>query len=180
MFYSPTGSTEFCIERNGISVNNVLNSLCNEKKFSKVQRLYPVTKAEIFACVDHYLDNTKMRDTDGVSFKIHYDENDLMCVNTEKVTDWVYFSCVSYGAIFDGNNLDDGAVLYSIGLEHVIKDILLDLAAGNEDFKVSELHGLVYNDFTRSYGKLEESDVEFLLASLNVKPGEQNNERTYT
>jgi hypothetical protein len=55
-----------------------------------------------------------------------------------------------------------------LGMEQVITDCLMDVRDGNTNFEMNELHRIVYEEFERTHGAVDEPKAKELLLSLGV------------
>ena len=159
------------VDRAGIPVDNIINTLVAERSLKHVRGLYPVTYEEIFDCAVYFCDNNNP--IAGIELEVTHDEDDKLLISTKALSDWVYLACMSYGHVLLPAELDT-KVLYTAGLEQVVKDVMTDLYNDDDFFQESILHSLVHDSFVESYGELSSVDVELLVRSLGINEKDLN------
>ena len=58
--------------------------------------------------------------------------------------------------------------LFTLGMEQVITDCLMDIRDGNTNYEMSELHRLIWDEFERTWGPVSLEKSKELLLSLGV------------
>jgi len=172
MFGRRQFSNQVLIESTATPVDAVLESVVVDRNLVRTKRLYPVTYEEVFACIDYYLDTTEISNKEFIELEVTHNAKNELSLHTLGLSKWVFLAVLAYGNVH--LNTDDLKRLFAVGLHHILRDILKDLYINEYHFKESMLHQIVYDAFVKSYGELEQSDIEYLLSSLKFDFGEIN------
>ena len=155
------------LDKCAIPVNDIVEACIQRRSFESVRTMFPVTNTEIISCIEYFVDHkTPDINAEHITFEIRNDINQGLTVNTTSVTDWVFLNSVLYGTVFDDALEDNLSVLYSVGLENIVREVFTDRFNDLEDYKSSKLHVIIYESFQKSYGEKDKEQLKFLLDSL--------------
>lgn len=154
------------LERSAVPVNEIVDLVCSRQPLTTILRKFPIGEAEVFECCDCWVDTRDATENDYIKFDVQFTNGDLD-VMTMGISDWIYISLVNQGRVYfpEESNLEK---LFMLGMEQVIADCLMDIRDGNTNFDMSELHRIIYEEFERTYGKVDVEKSKELLVSLGV------------
>ena len=154
------------LSNSAVPVNDISDLVCSRQPLSTILRKYPVTEEEVFECLDAWVDTRDASENDYIKFDVEFSNGDLD-VMTMGISDWMYLSLVVQGRVYfpDNNDLEK---LFMLGMEQVITDCLMDIRDGNSNFDMNELHRIIYEEFERTHGAVDEDKAGELLLSLGV------------
>lgn len=136
-----------------VPVTELFQSLINYRSIDEILKRYPVNINEIFECADACLDISPLTEEDFIEFVCEPrgepadEEFDLL---TKAVSDHLYISVISHAREFYPK-LDDLDELYTEGLFLILGECVHDLSLGQEYFKCSELHSIVFDSFRKVF-----------------------------
>lgn len=154
------------LERSAVPVNDICDLVCSRQELKVILRKYPITEAEVFECLDAWVDTRDATENDYIKFDVEFSNGDLD-VMTMGISDWMYLSLVVQGRVYFPEEVDLER-LFMLGMEQVITDCLMDVRDGNTNFEMNELHRIVYEEFERTHGAVDEAKAKELLLSLGV------------
>jgi hypothetical protein len=155
----------FVVERTGVPVREVCSRIIKKDTMGEIQSTFLVTKEEIFECINFFCCNFGPRVNDFLEI-VCTAVNDDVEIDTVGLSDWVYLSLIELGYenLPDSESIMD---LYVKGLEMVMTDCLFDRRNGLDDYKLSDIHALVFESFEEAYGKIDEHEADKLLNLLD-------------
>ena len=154
------------LERSAVPVNGVCDMVCTRQELSLIRRKFPITTFEVFECIEAWVDIRVASENDYIKFDVEFNNGDLN-VMTMGISDWIYLSLVMQGRIYNPDN-DKLEELFMLGMEQCITDCLMDIRDGNTNYDMSELHDIIWTEFERTYGIVDDNKVNELLLSLGV------------
>jgi uncharacterized protein (DUF433 family) len=155
------------LERTAVPVNLIADQVSCRVSIERIMQRFPITESEIFECIETWCDIRDASENDFIKFDVEFSNGDLN-VMTMGISDWIYLSLVSQGKIYHPNT-SDLQELFKLGIEQIIVDCLMDLRDGNTNFEMSELHDMIWAEFSRQYQeKLDVDKIQELLYSLGV------------
>jgi len=154
------------LERSAVPVNDVCDLVCSRQELATILRKFPISEIEVFECLDAWVDTRDASENDYIKFDVEFNEGDLN-VMTMGISDWMYLSLVVQGRVYfaDVNDLEK---LFTLGMEQVITDCLMDIRDGNTNYEMNELHRLIWDEFERTWGPVSVEKSKELLLSLGV------------
>ncbi len=156
-----------------VPVTEMFESLINFRDIKEITRRYPVSADEIFECADACLDISPLTEDDFIDFEClplergDPEEDDEFNLNTVKISDHMYISVITHARTFFPE-VDDIDKLYTDGLYLILAECVMDLSQGNEYFKSSELHSIVFEGFQKAFPHDVMEAIEKLAKTFNV------------
>lgn len=162
------------VERNGVLVRDVVSAMITYNTISDVCNKFPLSEQEIYECCDAFLDNVRESYDDYIQFHIVITDDDTMDMETIRLTDWVFLSCLMYGRMFI--QTDDITHTYTVGLASILRDCLADIVTSSDHCEVSRVHELVLAGFQDAYEPLTPETAKILLEYVEQDLHEQLND----
>lgn len=159
------------VDRTCVPLADVCTELITADNIGNISDKLPVTRDEIFECVDIFSEYFGPRDNDFIEVECTIDDKDIN-VEAAGLSDWVYITALQMGNVINKqeNNL---LLLFSMGMEKIMFDCLCDISQGIDDFMYSGIHAMVFESFEKSYGKIDQSQAEILLKTMFLEDHEQ-------
>jgi hypothetical protein len=138
-----------------VPVNEMFESLINYRNIKDITKRYPVSIDEIFECADACMDMSPLTQEDFIEFdcapvKGTNPEDEEFSLNTVSVSDHLFISIIIHARTFYPE-LDDIDKLYTDGLYLILAECVQDVSDGQEYFKHSDLHRLVFQAFEQAF-----------------------------
>ena len=153
------------VDRTAVPVEQVCEQALSTEYTDHVLDQFPITREELFACLEVFSDTQGPIANDFVSISCVKTPDGDVEVDTLAVSDWVYLTAVYLGEqVIDSEERFD--TLYAFGMESVMYDCLLDMQNGRSSFSHSDIHRIVFDAFVEAYGDLSDDDITKLLQSL--------------
>ena len=149
----------------GVPIEEVANSVLRLEFMDKVTNKYLISQEEVYQSIETLVDTTPMSENDFIEFRIDRENNGDIGVETNGLSDWVYFSVLSYGRMLMPNEQRFRTV-YAYGMESIMVDILTDLKTHKNDYENSDIHRLIYHSFIDAYGPIKQEEIDMLLGTL--------------
>ena len=142
-----TRNGNLVVSKKSILVRQVTSSICDRQPMDWLLKRYPLTKEDIFECIDTISDLDDFDNSQHIKIVNDGDAQDIQ-LRTTAISDIMFLKLIAFGRIFSPNvdNIDD---LYNIGFKQVAIECYTDLVEGNLDFENSELHDIVFQAFDK-------------------------------
>ena len=154
------------LDRNCVPVNSICDQLCIGTETKVIQRRFAITVDEIYSCVDAWVDTRICTEQDFIKLSVFSNEGEFD-VSTTGITDYVFLSLLALGRLTHPE-VNNASMLHAFGLESIITDCCFDIVSGNTHYEMSELHDIVFQEFSRHYGAVDKSSAKELLRWLKV------------
>lgn len=156
-----------------VPVTEMFESLINLRSIEEITRRYPVNVDEIFECADACLDMSPLTEEDFIEFECvplesTDSEEDEFNLNTVSISDHVYISVITHARNFypDVNDIDK---LYTDGLYLILAECVVELSQGQEFFRHSDLHQIVFDGFRKAFPKDIMESLEKLVKTFSLE-----------
>lgn len=142
-----TRNGNLVVSKKSILVRQVTSSICDRQPMDWLLKRYPLTKEDIFECIDTISDLDDFDNSQHIKIVNDGDAQDIQ-LRTTAISDIMFLKLIAFGRIFSPkvDNIDD---LYNIGFKQVAIECYTDLVEGNLDFENSELHDIVFQAFDK-------------------------------
>ena len=142
-----TRNGNLVVSKKSILVRQVTTSICDRQPMDWLLKRYPLTKEDIFECIDTISDLDDFDNSQHIKIVNDGDAQDIQ-LRTTAISDIMFLKLIAFGRIFSPkvDNIDD---LYNIGFKQVAIECYTDLVEGNLDFENSELHDIVFQAFDK-------------------------------
>lgn len=155
------------IDRTAVPLNKVVDGICQRTPVEKLQKRFPITADEIFLCAETWCDVRDATENDFIELAVT-DINQEIDVLTTGISDWVYLSILTVGRHNEAQQ-DDYDALYLRGIQSVFSECFVDIMAGNTNYEISDLHRIVFNEFTSKYGQdITPANAQEILDNLGI------------
>lgn len=160
------------LDRSTVPVVEICSAIISMDDITDISKKYPVSTAEIFACAELYSDHYGPTEYDFIELESQLVDKELEVI-TVGISDWVFLSLINF-AHFDNETTTDIRLLYSMGLQKVLTECLIDIKNGEDHYEYSDLHRYVLDAFMYVYGPVDQDNVEQVLNLLEID--ESNND----
>ena len=142
-----TRNGNLVVSKKSILVRQVTTSICDRQPMDWLLKRYPLTKEDIFECIDTISDLDDFDNSQHIKIVNDGDAQDIQ-LRTTAISDIMFLKLIAFGRIYSPkvDNIDD---LYNIGFKQVAIECYTDLVEGNLDFENSELHDIVFQAFDK-------------------------------
>ena len=155
------------LDRTAVPINLVTDYVCSRMDVAKLKQKFPITEDEIFLCAETWADVRDATENDFIEFSVTTVDGEIDVI-TKGISDWVFLSLVSIGRQHKPSCIDYDE-LYLIGVQAVFVDCFLDIVNNNTHYELSDVHNILYKEFSAKYGQEITSDnAKDILRSLNI------------
>jgi len=155
------------IARNNVPVDIVCDAVAEHKPLDWIMNRFLITEDEVFECLDTYVDLAeKTQYVINLSCVAEPNHSDIYGIETVGINDKMYFSILIYGRLFfDIKKLQE---LFTYTLNLIIVETMLDLKE-KIDVDPDCMHGTVLEAFRSSYGDIDDTNIDHILAQLDYQ-----------
>lgn len=154
------------LDRNCVPVNTICDQLCIGTDIKVIQKRFTVSVDEIYSCAEAWVDTRTCTEQDFIKLSVFSHDGEFD-VSTTGITDFVFLSILTLGRLTHPE-VTNANMLHAFGLESIITDCCFDIIGGNTHYEMSELHSIVFDEFTRNYGPVDKASAKELLRWLKV------------
>jgi hypothetical protein len=154
------------LDRNCVPIADVCDQLCIGGDHRLIQRRFAITMDEVYACAEAWTDVRKITEDDFISLSV-YENNGEFDVQTTGISDWIFLSLLSLGRL-SHPEVDNPATQHAYGLESIITDCCFDIIAGEDHYKMCELHDCVFTEFEKKFHKVDANLARQILNWLKI------------
>ena len=154
------------LDRNCVPVNAVCDQLCIGTETKVIQKRFAVSIDEIYSCAEAWVDTRSCTEQDFIKLSVFSNDGEFD-VSTTGITDYVFLSLLALGRLTHPE-VTNASMLHAFGLESIITDCCFDIVGGNTHYEMSELHTIVFDEFSRNYGEIDKPAAKQLLRWLQV------------
>lgn len=154
------------LDKNCVPVNQVCDELCRDGNTKHISKRFNISADEIFACAEAWVDIREATPEDFIKLTV-YENDGEYDVSTTGISDYVFLSLLSTGRMMNPD-VDNTSMLHAHGLESVITDCCFDIVGGQDHYKMSSLHNIVFTEFENKYKTIDAVAAKQVLRWLQI------------
>lgn len=126
-----------------VPIREITDCIVERNELETICKKYPVSKNEVFECLDAIADLDSITSRDRLKCK-NIGTNEDIQIQTVSITDNLFLKIVQFGRVIN-DNLDDFNKLFDVGFLNLAYECYEDIHNGHRQFENSELHTIVFD-----------------------------------
>lgn len=154
------------LERNVVPLKDICEAIVLKDTVSNIETRFSITKDELMYCANAFVDNYGPSSDDFIEIECNIVDGSLEVI-TAGVSDWLFINVVLLGMSVSEEDVVN--MLFAHGLKTIMYESLTAVKDGESVEELGFTHNIVFESFQASHGKVDQSNVDFLLESLDVQ-----------
>lgn len=140
------------VSKSAVPVIDVCESVVMDQTLEVITRKFPVTRDEVFECMEFFLDTPDYALLPGRDFiKFTFDERNHV-FDVRAITDILFMSLITYANPIMNNPDADLEELALFGLRHSLLHCLELMCSGKTTFRKNPLHSIIFDCMLEQIG----------------------------